>query len=64
MFMPAARLGLHYYAGGMRRYVSRLGLNAAKTLFLTAAKLDSGGAAADRLPDRAGAGRAADAAGR
>ena len=41
MFMPAARLGLHYYAGGMRRYVSRLGLNAAKTLFLTAAKLDA-----------------------
>ena len=40
MFMPAARLGLHYYAGGLRRYVSRLGLNAAKTLFLTAAKLD------------------------
>ena len=41
MFMPAARLGLHYYAGGLRRYVSRLGLNAAKTLFLTAAKLDT-----------------------
>lgn len=41
MFMPAARLGLHYYAGGMRRYVSRLGLNAAKTLFLTAAKLNA-----------------------
>ena len=41
MFMPAARLGLHYYAGGLRRYVSRLGLNAAKTLFLTAAKQDA-----------------------
>ena len=41
MFMPAARLGLHYYAGGLRRYVSRLGLNAAKTLFLTAAKLEA-----------------------
>lgn len=38
MFMPAAKLGLHYYAGGMRRYVSRLGLNAAKMLFLTGAK--------------------------
>ncbi|MBK8768751.1 MAG: enoyl-CoA hydratase/isomerase family protein [Burkholderiaceae bacterium] len=36
MFMPAARFGLHYYAGGMRRYVSRLGLSAAKKLFLTA----------------------------
>jgi enoyl-CoA hydratase len=32
--MPAARLGLHYYPGGMQRYVSRLGLAAAKQLFL------------------------------
>ncbi|MFC3124369.1 enoyl-CoA hydratase/isomerase family protein [Pseudoroseomonas globiformis] len=39
MFMPAARLGLHYYPSGMQRYVSRLGLNAAKQLFLTAEKL-------------------------
>lgn len=41
MFMPAARLGLHYYPGGMARYVSRLGLNAAKRLFLTAEKLEA-----------------------
>ncbi len=41
MFMPAARFGLHYYAGGMRRYVSRLGLSAAKKLFLTAMTLES-----------------------
>jgi enoyl-CoA hydratase len=34
--MPAARLGLHYYASGLRRYVQRLGLNTAKRLFLTA----------------------------
>ena len=39
MFMPAARLGVHYYPGGLRRYVSRLGLNHAKRLFLTAEKL-------------------------
>ena len=26
MFMPAARLGLHYYPSGIKRYVSRLGL--------------------------------------
>ncbi|WP_207536823.1 enoyl-CoA hydratase/isomerase family protein [Sabulicella rubraurantiaca] len=39
MFMPAARLGLHYYPSGMVRYVSRLGLNAAKKLFLTAEKI-------------------------
>ncbi|MCY1500780.1 Short-chain-enoyl-CoA hydratase [compost metagenome] len=40
MFMPAARLGLHYYQSGMERYVSRLGLDTAKRLFLTAEKLD------------------------
>ena len=34
--MPAARLGLHYYASGLQRYVSRLGLGAAKRLFLLA----------------------------
>lgn len=34
--MPAAALGLHYYASGLRRYVSRLGLPAAKRLFLLA----------------------------
>ena len=39
MFMPAARLGVHYYPAGLRRYVSRLGLNTAKRLFLTAEKL-------------------------
>jgi enoyl-CoA hydratase/carnithine racemase len=32
--MPAARLGLHYYPSGLRRYVNRLGLGAAKRLFL------------------------------
>jgi enoyl-CoA hydratase len=40
--MPAARLGIHYYYGGMRRYVARLGLNAAKRLFLCADRIDSG----------------------
>ena len=39
MFMPAGRLGVHYYEAGMRRYVSRLGLNAAKRLFLTAERI-------------------------
>lgn len=39
MFMPAAWLGVHYYPSGLRRYVSRLGMNAAKRLFLTAEKL-------------------------
>jgi enoyl-CoA hydratase/carnithine racemase len=32
--MPAARIGLHYYASGLRRYVTRLGLQQAKRLFL------------------------------
>ena len=41
MFMPAARLGLHYYRSGMVRYVSRLGVAAAKRLFLTAQKIDA-----------------------
>lgn len=41
MFMPAARLGLHYYEGGMVRYVTRLGVNAAKALFLTARRIDA-----------------------
>jgi enoyl-CoA hydratase len=34
--MPAAQLGLHYYPSGLARYVSRLGLAAAKRLFLLA----------------------------
>lgn len=41
MFMPAARLGLSFYPGGMSRYISRLGLNQAKRLFLTAEKIDA-----------------------
>ena len=41
MLMPAARLGLHYYPRGIRRYVSRLGVAAAKKLFLTAQKIDA-----------------------
>ncbi len=39
MFMPAARLGLHYYKSGIGRYVSRLGVDNAKMLFLTAQKI-------------------------
>jgi enoyl-CoA hydratase len=41
MFMPAARLGLHYYKSGILRYVSRLGVDNAKKLFLTAQKIDA-----------------------
>ncbi|MFI4931555.1 MAG: enoyl-CoA hydratase/isomerase family protein [Burkholderiales bacterium] len=41
MFMPAARLGLHFYRRGLERYVSRLGVDQAKRLFLTADKIDA-----------------------
>ena len=41
MFMPAARLGLHYYNSGIKRYVARLGVDNAKKLFLTAQKIDA-----------------------
>ena len=41
MFMPAARLGLHFYQGGLERYVTRLGLDTAKRLFLTCERLDA-----------------------
>lgn len=34
MFVPAARLGLHFYRGGMERYVNRLGLGMAKRILL------------------------------
>jgi enoyl-CoA hydratase/carnithine racemase len=36
LVMPAARLGIVYYASGIERYVSRLGIAAAKKMFLTA----------------------------
>lgn len=41
MFMPAARFGLHYYPGGLRRYIARLGLPAASKLMLTAMTVET-----------------------
>lgn len=41
LFMPAARFGLHYYPGGLRRFVSRLGPTTAKKIFLTSMTLES-----------------------
>jgi enoyl-CoA hydratase len=38
--MPAARLGLHYYPAGLRRCVTRLGVAAAKRLFLLGEVVD------------------------
>ncbi len=34
--MPAARIGLQYYSGGLRRYVTRIGPGPTKRMFLTA----------------------------
>lgn len=39
MFMPAAKFGLHYYPGGLRRFVAAVGLAQAKRIFLTAQTL-------------------------
>lgn len=39
MQVPAARLGLLFYRGGLERYVSRLGLQVAKRVLLMAEKL-------------------------
>ncbi|HLO95586.1 MAG TPA: enoyl-CoA hydratase/isomerase family protein [Burkholderiaceae bacterium] len=41
MFVPAARLGLHFYRGGMARYVNRLGLGMAKRVLLACETLDA-----------------------
>lgn len=41
MFMPAARLGLHFYRRGLERFYSRLGVDMAKRLFLTAQTLNA-----------------------
>jgi enoyl-CoA hydratase len=41
LLMPATRLGIVYYASGIRRYVTRLGVAAAKKLFLTAQPIDA-----------------------
>jgi enoyl-CoA hydratase len=41
LMMPAARIGVHYYYGGLRRYAARLGLGVAKRLFLTGEKIDA-----------------------
>lgn len=41
MFVPAARLGLHFYGGGLERYVSRLGLGWAKRVLLAGETLDA-----------------------
>jgi enoyl-CoA hydratase len=41
LVMPAVRLGIVYYPSGIERYVARLGIAAAKKLFLTAQPIDT-----------------------
>lgn len=56
MFVPAARIGLHFYPGGLRRFVTRLGLATAKQVMLAgrtfeASALKACGYLDDLLPD-------------
>ncbi len=39
--MPAARIGLQYYASGLRRFVERIGPDATKRIFLTGETIGS-----------------------
>ncbi|MCE4553750.1 enoyl-CoA hydratase/isomerase family protein [Roseateles cellulosilyticus] len=41
MFVPAARIGLHFYGGGLRRFVNRLGLTIARQVLLAGRTLDA-----------------------
>ena len=41
MFVPAARIGLHFYAGGLQRFVNRLGLATAKHVLLAGRTFDA-----------------------
>lgn len=41
IFMPAAKFGLHYYPGGLRRFVTRIGPTATKKIFLTTQSLSA-----------------------
>jgi enoyl-CoA hydratase/carnithine racemase len=39
--VPAARFGLQFYSGGLRRFIERLGVDTAKRVFLLAETLDA-----------------------
>lgn len=41
LMVPAARLGIPYYASGVERFVTRLGVSAAKRILLSCEKLDA-----------------------
>lgn len=50
--VPAARLGLHYYRGGLARYVSRLGVQTARRVMLAAETFDAPAMLASGMLDR------------
>jgi len=41
MMVPAAKLGLHFYRGGLERLVTRLGLPGARRVLIAAERLDT-----------------------
>ncbi len=41
MFVPPARIGIHYPVSGLRRYVERLGLDTAKRVLVSCEKFDA-----------------------
>lgn len=53
MFVPAAQLGLHFYRRGLERFVTRLGLAAAKRVMLAAERFDAAGMREIGMLDRA-----------
>jgi enoyl-CoA hydratase len=66
MFVPTARLGLHFYQGGLERYVTRLGVSWAKRILLAgqtlgAEEMLSSGFLDQLLPDSAALELAGDA---
>lgn len=56
--VPAAQLGLHYYRGGLARYVSRLGLQTARRVMLAAQTFDAPAMLSAGMLDRIVAGDA------
>ena len=53
-FMPAARFGLHYYPGGLRRYTQKVSPSFAKRAFLLSEDFSDDGIAGRRLSRLAG----------
>lgn len=52
MFVPAVQLGLHFYRSGLERFVTRLGVAAAKRILLGAERFDANGMLAIGMLDR------------